>query len=717
LRLALTLFLFSVSASVRAQTYTLRAGDVTMQIDSSGARYGFWRSGKPVLAASPAAGLVLAGEAVTHATKILCSPAKCSFRIATASGERGTLEVQLTPHSAQLHFLPMSHGLEVRFVTGGAQPAFGLADDAVLNKNYSTDVTGFADDHFLSGEGLVRLVSNFIIYPAQQFAVLLIDPDTKIVHTSASEIVQGVQHAPAEGTTLQYFFGGMHEIYDDYRLARMHAGYKVFPPKYEMFGVGWEAFGALGWQTDQNTIKASVDRYLSLGYPLQWIVIGSGFWPAPRQFKATTSFGMFDQVKYPDPRALIAHFHDERIKVLLGLRISFITDGPFSADGVAHHYFLSENGQAIVFHGSWPKSPYYLLDAHNPAALDWYMGLTNRWKAFGVDGYKEDFYGYHNLRDDKIDPVNDRLMAEGADIIERNGYLSVDGDLQRVNDFNYNQDQDRGPVNALALAYSGFPFVYPDIVGGTFGEQRFSATRTPAMETYIERNAQWAALHSSMSMGEPPWSFQNPEVGKIMLAAARLHDRLQPYLYSFALRATRDGFPWTMTPLPIAYPERRTTYERENARVRGYEWLIGDALLATPLYGNDYASAGTRDIYLPPGQWMDYDTGKLYPGDTTLTAFALPPEKTPLFVGGSGVVLEKSGGAIVARVYPHAPIGKTIFTLPGAAQNTTVTVSHGRAQTVTVLDGRSSVPARLNRYAWEFAVLPGHTYGVELPRP
>ena len=235
------------------------------------------------------------------------------------------------------------------------------------------------------------------------------------------------------------------------------------------------------------------------------------------------------------------------------------------------------------------------------------------------------------------------------------------------------------------------------------------------METYIERNAQWAAVHSSMSMGEPPWSFHNAQVGQIMLAAAQLHDRLQPYLYSFALRATEDGFPWTMTPLPIAYPQQRETYARENAKVRGYEWLIGDALLATPLYGNDYATGQTRDVYLPPGQWMDYDTGKLYQGNTTLTGFALPAAKTPLFVGGSGVVLEKKGETIVARVYAHAREGKSVFTLPGATQKTTVTVSLKNTAGASVRDGGSQMPNRLERFAWEFTVDPGHTYQVALP--
>jgi len=61
----------------------------------------------------------------------------------------------------------------------------------------------------------------------------------------------------------------------------------------------------------------------------------------------------------------------------------------------------------------------------------------------------------------------------------------------------------------------------------------------------------------------------------------------------------------------------------QNATKRAYEWMIGDAMLATPLYGQDYESAMTRDIYLPKGQWMDFDTGKLYSGGQTLKSFAL----------------------------------------------------------------------------------------------
>jgi alpha-glucosidase (family GH31 glycosyl hydrolase) len=700
--------------SLPAQT-VLHAGSAEMRILPEPFRFAFFTAGRPIVGKDAAAGILIDGKAVSAAVLGRCMPEGCSFALSIGSLRVATLKVAIEAHQAHLQLMLPESGHEVRFQTAGASPAFGLADQAVLRPPYNTDVTGFRDDHFLSGEGLSRLVSNFMIYPKQGFALLLVDPSTKIVHTSAEQIVEGV--AQAAGTVnMFYFFGNPREIYSEYRRVRMDSGYSILRPKEEMFGVGWEAFGALGWNTNQKTVQESIDRYLSLGYPPRWIVIGSGFWPAEERFQATTSFGLIDKQKYPDLRGLIAHFHREDLKVIFGLRISFLVDGPFSAEGVKHGYFLEQDGQPRIFHGSWPKSPYYLLNAHDPHALRWYDDLVRSWTNLGVDGFKEDYYGFggFGLRDDKIDPVNDKLMAEGLDIIERNGYLSVNGDLQRINDFNYDQDQDRGPVNALALAYSGFPAVYPDIVGGTFGEQRFGVVRSDKMEKYMMRNAQWAALHSSMSMGEPPWSF-SARTAEVMLKAAQLHVRLQPYLYAMAVRASRDGYPWPMTPLPVAYPQDAHVYGRGNDRVRGYEWLIGDSLLATPLYGNDYATATARDIYLPAGEWMDYDTGKLYQGGRMLRNFSLPLGKTPLFVGGSGIVVEKQKGQIYARIYPTGRAATERLLLPGAEKETVIEVRKRSLSGLRVIDETTnrSVAASFVWFAAQFPLVSGHQYIVE----
>ena len=121
---------------------------------------------------------------------------------------------------------------------------------------------------------------------------------------------------------------------------------------------GWEAFGALGWKTNEKTVTENVERYLESGYPLAWMVVGSGFWPnEDPNLCATTSFGLWDKVRYPDPKRFVERFKSRGLKFFLGLRISFIEDGPYSAEGVAKGYFLKENGQAKAWQLGFPKRP------------------------------------------------------------------------------------------------------------------------------------------------------------------------------------------------------------------------------------------------------------------------------------------------------------------------------------------------------------------------
>lgn len=540
----------------------------------------------------------------------------------------------------------------------------------------------------------------------------------KIVRSTAVESTQGARLVEGE-VRFTIFLGTPKEIYRQFLRSRNQYGYPVLRPKYEFFGVGWEAFGALAWDTNDKTVKENVDRYLTEGYPLKWMVVGSGFWPKEgNRFHETTSFGMYDKTLYPDPAGFIRYFHSRGLKFFQGLRTTFITDGPYSEEGLRDRYFIEENGKAKVFTFGWPKSPIYFLDALKPQAVEWFTELVKKWDAYGVDGYKEDVYGFgkYTLRDDKLDSFDHALMDSGHYIMGRNAYLTSSADLHRINDFNYNQNQDRGPVNALACAYAGFPLVYPDIVGGTFGEGHFDLKVTPRMRIYMMRNAQWAAVHSSMSMGQGPWTFEDAKVSQVMLSAAKLHDRLQPYIYSQALRFYLEGYPWTMAPLPVAFPDDQEVYGRENDRVRGYEWMIGDALLATPLYGNDYETANSRDIYLPRGTWIDYDTGTRYSGPRMLKNFSMPPEKTPLFVGGTGITVEKRGSQVLARVYPlGAAAETTIYFRDGQSRIRVAAIGSSRLSSNHLsvqTDSGSHPQGAWRRNAFEFIIEPGENYEV-----
>jgi alpha-glucosidase (family GH31 glycosyl hydrolase) len=696
----------------------LSAGDTKLTIADAPLKIGLDRPGTAV-APHPAGSLLLGDpdrpEPASLTAESFNAHGHRVLAVRTPSGLTATVTVAITPNQVDLVVRPSTPAaVLLRFAP--LSPGFGLGDHAVTARpSYDTDITGYRNDHFLSATGLTRLISNFAFYPKQEFAFLVWDPGVKVVRSTSEECLQGSRHVESE-VRFSLFTGASADIYRQFLQSRNQFDYPVLKPKYEFFGVGWEAFGALAWDTNYRTVADNVNQYLSLGYPLQWMVVGSGFWPRDdKRFHETTSFGLYDPNLYPDPRAFIAQFHAKGLKFFQGLRTTFIVDGPNSEAGVRNGYFMEENGKPKVFQFDWPKSPIYFLDWRKPQAVAWFTELARKWTAFGVDGFKEDVYGYqkYSLGDDKLDPVNAALMREGAYIMGRNAYLASPADLHRLNDFNFNQNQDRGPVNALAYGYSGFPLVYPDIVGGTFGEGHFDLKVTPRMRQYMKRNAMWAALHPSMSMGQGPWTFGDQQLEQVLLQAARLHDRLQPYFYSQAVRFSNDGYPWPFAPLPVAFPHEDGVYGRENDRQRGYQWMIGDALLAAPLYGNDYETASTRDVYLPRGQWMEYDSGKRHQGPTLLKNYALPVDQTPLFVGGSGIVVEKSPQGLVARVYPVASTAGTRFTHPDglAISNIRVHVTDWQRAALQCSSVRPCA-GRWQRHAFEFPIRPGEDYDI-----
>ncbi len=86
------------------------------------------------------------------------------------------------------------------------------------------------------------------------------------------------------------------------------------------------------------------------------MVIGSGFWPQnDEKFKSTTSFGMWDKDKYPNPGDFKQYFNKKGLKFFIGLRIAFIHNGPYTKEGLENGYFLKENGEAKVYKIGFPK--------------------------------------------------------------------------------------------------------------------------------------------------------------------------------------------------------------------------------------------------------------------------------------------------------------------------------------------------------------------------
>lgn len=714
--------------------YVVGTAQYLLRIEKKGFRLSFLRPDGSIIApAHAASGLQFGGGDATEVK--LRDAEKLTFDLTSTTGRKAT--VQVAPGEHQVKFSAQVEGDpgKIVFRTGRIGPAFGLGDSGGLGRS-TTELSGISEEslHAFTGgslsklSGVSRLMSNFVIFPRQGFAMVNIEPQPKVIRITKDETAQGVSSA-SELPAMICFIGTPPEIYRAFLDVRNQHGYRVHEPRYDWFGVGWEAWGALAWDTSQKTVTENVTRYLDAGYPLRWMIVGSGFWPRhDPKFHATTSFGLWDEKLYPDPRGLITHFHGKGLKFFIGLRIAFITDGPFAEEGVKRRAFIEDaDGKPKVFNIAFPKRPVYLLDAHKPDAVKWYLELCGKWRDFGIDGFKEDLFGYQKyvFRDDKIDPVNDALMRQGYLIMGRNGYLGSPMDIHRIEDFNQNQPQDRGPINCLALAYSGFAAPYPDIVGGTFsvvewgGKNQPPAPTDPQVKKYFTRNVRFGSVTPVMAMGYGPWNMKDPEVERVALDSAKLHDLLQPTIYSAALESTRTGYPHSFTPLPIAFPDDEQVYALENTTRRSYQWMLGPSLLATPLYGDDLHTAETRDVYLPRGQWMEWDSGKIHEGPTTLRSYELPVSKTPLFIGGAGIIVKRDQGASLrAAVYPVAPKDSELrFNHPDGKTKSRIVsrVGDWSAAKFSVVESASGKTIELRRDVHgsvSFLIEPGRDYEV-----
>lgn len=715
----------------------------TLDIEKAGFRYTFFRPDGTMIAPAHKESGLLIGDAdkdclgVESTELIEKGDSYLKFKVRTIKGTPAVVTLWLDKHSIKMEVKPDQEG-KYTFIarTGAVGLTYGMGDHAAYGPG-SNDLVlkDFVRDTLFVNNSADRMVSNFFVCPQQGFAGVNMEPNTKLIRITDTENAQGSKGVGGM-SAMYYFIGTPKEIYQSYLEKRNLEGYTVYKPKPAWFGVGWEAFGALAWMTNQNSVKKNMDQYLDAGYPIRWMVVGSGFWPSgPGEFdehgtpygsgtasdqakklQATTSFGMWDKKLYPDPKALIDHFHNRGLIFTIGLRIGFIPGGPFTGEGLEKGYFIkNDQNEAKLFKVGFPRVPVHLLDTKNTDAVAWYVKLWDKWAVSGVDGFKEDLFGWpKDLPDDLIDPVNRALMDKGVFVMGRNNYLGSAADIHRFQDFNYNEIQDRGPINGLAYAFSGFPYVYPDIIGGTgLATGRFGEESRDKLRTYMIRYAQYAALNPSMAFGYGPWNFDE-ETNALCLRVAKLHDRLVPHIYSNAIKAYQTGFPHTMIPLPLAYPDDPNVYGLANTVRRSYEWLIGESLLAAPLYGDDYATAFSRDIYLPHGKWMDYDDGKIYEGGQTLHNFPIPIDKTPLFVGGTGFVVEQVDGKLLGRLYPINPRSEnTLWHTDGLTQSKImVNVKNWDDLTVTDLEQNKKVDVKKVRHAWQFALEPGKNYQI-----
>jgi alpha-D-xyloside xylohydrolase len=425
------------------------------------------------------------------------------------------------------------------------------------------------------------------------------------VHTSAPLTLDlGSSHDGAaviylgdDQLDLFFFFGSPKEILSEYTGL---TGRAPLPPLWT-FGL-W-----MGRQTysSEREVREVATKLRRERIPSDVIHLDTGWSEVPHRCDFEFSRSRFD-----DPRKMLTDLKES------GFRVSLWQLPYFNPENRLHREAIEKDFVVLTASGEPPVDD-AVIDLSKPEAERWYREKLAGLLKAGVGIFTADFgeaaplsgtyasrkggFHEHNLY-----PLRyNRAVAEATEGVtgnsvgfSRSGWagsqrypLHWGGDAE---------NSDGGMLGTLrgglSLGLCGFSF-WSHFIGGF-------PYATP--EDLYRRWLAFGVLTShSRCHGSPPtepWEYGEEFTGDFR-RTVELKYRLMPYVYAQAAHASREGHPMLRT-LFFEYPEDRTSWLVED------QYLFGTDILVAPLV----EEARSRDVYLPPGRWSDYQGGEVYEG-------------------------------------------------------------------------------------------------------
>ncbi len=118
--------------------------------------------------------------------------------------------------------------------------------------------------------------------------------------------------------------------------------------------------------------------------------------------------------------------------------------------------------------------------------------------------------------------------------------------------------------------------------------------------------------HSSKSgsLNKEPWVFPE-EYAEVIRNTIRFRYEMVPYIYTMARKGYDEGLS-LCRPLYYDYPENQEAYDFRS------EYMFGDNIIIAPVTRPGTDGFAEVDVWLPEGEWYEYNTGTLLAGGRTV---------------------------------------------------------------------------------------------------
>jgi alpha-D-xyloside xylohydrolase len=615
---------FSLTPKVSAEVESLRSAALQLEVNTSPYSY-------RVLEAATGK-VILAHSALAFGQKRLAA-VSASAVTKTANTMRARLQLAGSSDGAEISFtFTRPEVVQVVVSSGGGEGREVLQEFLDQGEHYygiweypfggSIDNRG-ADRDFLGFEGLATVVNanaRAPFYIASAGYGVYVETDKKGHYTIARD---GKTSFWFEDSSLKYDIIYGRSYADIFQRYNSIAGGSVMPPTW--------AFDSIWWRDDHHAdlrgVKSAQEKVIDDADQLiRRRIPASTIWIDRPYGTGTMGWGNMDfDSSFPDPAKMVQDLKQRGYGLML-----WIADRAFNrlaAEGAERGYLFPPSPDP---HANGPAA-----DIRNKEACDWWKQKLGEYVKLGVKGWKldrgeegempESFMNEHAI-------LFARLAAESLQAANKNDFFILSrnaDDTSRKYTAIWNGDS-HSSFEALAMSVKNaqrcgainFPMWGSD-TGGYIG-----APNKELLARWLQFSAYSTVMEVLVGPKRTIWMDYDAELIDIAREQASAHHDLIPYTRSYVYRATQTGMP-VMRSLIFAYPDDDGLYDAWD------EYLFGGELLVAPVLE---AGVTSRDVYLPAGQWLDYnDKTTLYQGGTKVTAQA-PLAKIPLFVREGAII-------------------------------------------------------------------------------
>lgn len=316
----------------------------------------------------------------------------------------------------------------------------------------------------------------------------------------------------------------------------------------------------------------------------------------------------FSENRFENPKKMIADLNKDGFEICLWQLPYFVPQNELFKEIVENNLHVKNAKGNIPYNDA-------ILDFSNPNTVQWYQDKIAGLLKLGVGAIKVDFgeaapytgiyaSGKTGFYEHNLYPLRyNKAVAEITQEIKGEQIMwarSAWAGSQRYpvhwggDPANSNTAMAATLRGGLSMGLSGFSFWSHDIGG--------FVQKCP--ENLYKRWTPFGMLTShTRSHGFPPtepWEYGEPFLSEFR-NATNMRYRLMPYIYAQAKKCTEEGLPM-MRALFVEFPEDPGAWLVDD------QYLFGEDILVAPLFED----VEERNVYLPSGNWIDYQTGKVY---------------------------------------------------------------------------------------------------------